>query len=154
MNRLGSKLLNPVYFIDCGTYKEIIRDDKMLFKCPFCGLWFRGLAYHTSQKHGINTKDFRKLMGLKSNYQLTTPDIKARHREIALQNADKHIKENLIIKGKQTRYKKGYQGHIKDNWSAEALAKANNYKKTRNWRTKQNEKNRTDETKPTKMGKE
>ena len=100
------------YFIDKGTYKEIIRDDKSLFKCPFCGEWFKGLAYHTNQKHGITGKELRKMMGLKSNYQLTTNEIKERHREIALENEDSHIKENLLFKGKKTGLHKTAQGKV------------------------------------------
>ena len=111
------------FFIDKGTYKEIIRDDKSLFMCPICGHWFKGLAYHTTQKHGITGRILRRMMGLKAEYQLTTPSIKARHREIALSHAETHIKQNLILNGKNTRYKKGDIGHIKENWSPEALSR-------------------------------
>jgi len=111
----------PIYTIDKEDYQEIIRDDKLLFKCPFCGEWFRGLAYHTNQKHGITGKELRKCLGLKSSYQLITPDIKERHRQIVLENKDSHITENLIKKGDKTRYKKGDIGHIKENWSKQAI---------------------------------
>lgn len=61
-------------------------------------------------------------MGLKANYQLITPDLKARHREIVLDNSKIQIKENLIRAGQKTRYKKGDIGHIKVAWSEEAIA--------------------------------
>jgi hypothetical protein len=106
------------YYEDKGSYKEIIQDEKGLFVCPFCSERFRALAYHTRQKHGISAKQLRKSMGLKSNYQLITDDIRERHREIALDN-DEATK--LILVGKNTRYKKGHIGHIKKNWSTQAL---------------------------------
>jgi uncharacterized C2H2 Zn-finger protein len=110
------------YVIDKGTYQEIIRDDKSLFQCPWCGEWFRGLAYHTRQKHGVTAKQLRQKFGLKADYQLITPDLKERHRIIALENSESHIKRNLIEKGTKTRYPKGCKGHTRDTWSAQALA--------------------------------
>ena len=107
--------MNLVYFIEHGEYKEIIRDDKQLFQCPFCSEWFRALAYHTVQKHGVTGRTLRKMMGLKANYQLITPDLKARHREIAIENNEG---EKLIRVGKDTRYKDGSIGHI--DWSPQA----------------------------------
>lgn len=109
------------YYKDCGDYKEVMRTDKKLFICPFCGEEFRGLAYHTNQKHGITSKQLKKMMGLKSNYQLITPDLKDRHRQIVEDNYNSHVKNNLQKKGVVTRYKKGDTGHTKDNWSPQAL---------------------------------
>lgn len=109
------------YYEDRGTYKEIIRNDKSMFKCPYCGEWFKALAYHTRQKHGIKAKELRKNLGLKSDYQLITPALRERHREIVMENKDSHITNNLIIKGKKTRYKDGFEGHIKKNWSNQAI---------------------------------
>ena len=114
-------MLKPCYYVDKGTYKDIIRDDKSLFCCPFCGEWFRALAYHTRQKHGIKAKELRQMMGLKSNYQLITPDLKSRHKEIVKDNFDTHVKNNLINKGNKTRYLKGHEGHLKEFWSPEAI---------------------------------
>jgi hypothetical protein len=116
-------IAGPIFYIDCGTHKEIIRDDKSLFKCPWCGDWFRALAYHTRQKHGITSQALKRAMGLKANYQLITHDLKLRHREIALNNIDVCIIENLIMKGEATRYNKGCSGHIKANWSPQARNK-------------------------------
>jgi hypothetical protein len=109
------------YYFNKGSYKEVIRDDKDMLQCPFCGEWFRGLAYHTIQKHGVTGMQLRKMLGVKSSYQLTTNDIKERHREIVMENKDSHIKTNLIKKGNKTRYKKGFEGHIKKNWSNQAI---------------------------------
>jgi hypothetical protein len=104
--------------IDKGSYKEIIRNDKSLFLCPICEQWYRALAYHTTQKHGITGKQLRKILGLKSDYQLITHEIKSRHREIAIENNEA---EKLKIVGVKTRFKKGHLGHIKNDWSKQAL---------------------------------
>jgi len=112
----------PLFFIDKGTYKEIIRDDKLLFLCPFCNSWFRALAHHTTQKHKITARKLRKMFNLKYNYQLITPDLKERHKEIVFENKESHIKINLLEKGNKTRYIKGDFGHLKTNWSNQSIA--------------------------------
>jgi len=117
---MGSKY-EGYFVIDKGSYAEIIRNDKSMFCCPYCKEWFKGLAYHVSRKHGVRAKAFRKFFGLKYNYQLTTNEIKERHREIVMQHKDSHIKRNLLIKGKKTRYKDGSKGHTKDKWSNQAI---------------------------------
>lgn len=99
-------------------FKEIMRTDKQLFICPFCGKEFQALAYHTNQAHNIKAKELRKMFGLKANYQLITPDLKQRHRESALRTNEG---EKLKRVGKKTRYKKGHTGHTKDTWSPQAL---------------------------------
>lgn len=105
-------------------YIEIIRNDKLLFLCPFCKdeRWFRALAYHTRQVHGITARRLRQLFGLKANYQLITPDLKARHQDIVRDNYESNVKANLLDKGKRTRYKKGDLGHIKHLWSPQAIS--------------------------------
>lgn len=104
-----------IYFNDFGNYKEIIRDDKLLFKCPFCGDWFKGLAYHTNQKYNITGKQLRQMMGLKYKYQLTTNEIKQKHQEIGSKM------KNLDTLGINTRYKTNHIGHIKEKWSNQAI---------------------------------
>ena len=99
-------------------HKEIKRTDKQLFICPFCDKPFRALAYHTTQKHGITGKKLRKMFGLKAKYQLITPAIKQRHRELAINNNEA---DKLIRVGQKTRYQKGHEGHTKDRWSPQAL---------------------------------
>ena len=99
-------------------FKEIARTDKLLFICPFCNLSFKALAYHTRQVHKIKARDLRKMFNLKSNYQLITPYLKARHRDIAIEFKQG---EALKHRGLKTRYKKGSIGHIKKNWSNQAL---------------------------------
>ena len=99
-------------------FKEIQRTDKNLFICPFCFKTFIALAYHTRQVHDINAKQLRKMFGLKNNYQLITHDLKQRHRQIAFDNKEG---EKLKLVGQATRYKQGSGGHVKRDWSKQAL---------------------------------
>lgn len=99
-------------------FKEIKRTDKLLFICPFCGLSFRALAYHTNRKHGIIGKHLRKMFGLKASYQLITHDLKQLHRNLAIKHNEG---EKLKRVGLKTRYKKGDKGHTKDSWSPQAI---------------------------------
>lgn len=101
-----------------NQYREIQRTDKLLFICPFCGLAFKALAYHTRQRHKVTAKDLRKMFGLKANYQLITPNLKARHKQIAIDNNEG---EKLKRVGKKTRFVNGHIGHIKENWSNQAI---------------------------------
>jgi predicted transcriptional regulator len=98
--------------------KEIMRTDKQYFICPFCGKDFRALAYHTRQVHDISAKNLRKMFGLKHNYQLITPDLKEVHRKIAIDNNEG---EKLKKVGQNTRFRKGFEGHTRDNWSEQAI---------------------------------
>lgn len=97
--------------------KDIIRTDKMYFICPFCGKEYRALAYHTRQAHGISARDLRSMMGLKSNYQLITNEIKLKHQKDVINNA--HVLNNL--KDSPTRFKVGHLGHTKNSWSNQAI---------------------------------
>lgn len=58
------------------------------------------------------------MFNLKYNYQLITPDLKTRHQQIAIENKEG---EKLKIVGLKTRFIKGSIGHIKANWSNQAL---------------------------------
>lgn len=107
-----------IYFIDRGSYKDVIRNDKSLFMCPFCGEWFRALAYHTRQKHGIDARSLREMLGVKMDYQLITPELKERHKELALEQGQP---EHLKRVGMNTRFRNGFGGHKKEMWSAQAL---------------------------------
>lgn len=100
------------------TFKEIERTDKLLFICPFCDKTFRALAYHTRQIHKISARHLRKMFGLKSDYQLITNDLRELHRNYALRD---NMGEQLKSSGKNTRFKTGHTGHIKENWSNQAL---------------------------------
>lgn len=99
-------------------YKEILRTDKLLFICPYCGVAFRALAHHTVQKHGISGEELRRRHGLKKNYQLITPCLKERHRTTALRDG---MGDKLKEWGKISRYAKGHKGHIKEMWSPQAI---------------------------------
>lgn len=127
---MSESMINPLFVVDKGSYLEVIRGEDSLFMCPFCGEFFRGLAYHTRQVHGVSGKRLRRLLGVKYNYRLVTDDLSERHREIVFDNVDSHINHNLLRCGEKTRYRKGSKGHVKGDWSPQALVE----KKLRVWR--------------------
>jgi predicted transcriptional regulator len=98
--------------------QEIKRTDKQLFICPFCSQTFRALARHTNQIHGITGRELRKRFGLKQSYQLITLDLRKEHQKLAYKH---NMHERLIKLGRKTRYKEGHSGHLKNDWSEQAL---------------------------------
>lgn len=102
-----------------SSYTEIERTDKLLFVCPFCGVAFKALARHTVQKHGISGRELRQRFGLKSTYQLITPELKERLRRDALRY---DMPGQLLRVGVGTRFRKGCVGHVRSAWSPQALS--------------------------------
>jgi predicted transcriptional regulator len=85
---------------------KIIIDENGLFICPICEKSFRGLVYHTRQKHKLSARDLRKQFNLPMNYSLQTPELKQRRKDKALENK---MDLQLMNAGQKTRFCKGFK---------------------------------------------
>jgi len=112
----------------CQTcYKYFIIDNKEIYPlplfgeitytktgdciCPFCGKAFRKLGNHFRHAHGILSKQAHKQAGWDANAKATNAD----YRKLMKKRLQKKcVINNLLKKGVETRYKKGYKGRTKD----------------------------------------
>ena len=88
-------------------YAKVVLDEEGRLTCHICGRTFRKLGAHVVQKHFITTDEYRAAYGLYKTIGLVSQE----HREqLSALVSPKIIKNNLIRKGKDTRYKKGAAG--------------------------------------------
>jgi len=79
--------------------------------CPFCGKAFRKLGLHFYYSHNMTSKEAHKKAGWDQNAKATNEDYRILMKNI---QHEKTITENLIEKGKPTRFKKNHQGRTRD----------------------------------------
>lgn len=72
-------------------------------KCEDCGGWYYGIAYHTTQRHGITAEDYKAMHGLNRGLGLLPQAVKERKARATRSNG---TMENLKA-GAHTRYKPG-----------------------------------------------
>lgn len=79
--------------------------------CPFCGKAFRKLGLHFYYSHNLTSKEAHKKAGWDQSAKATNEGYRILMRNI---QHEKTITENLLEKGKPTRFKKNHQGRTKD----------------------------------------
>jgi len=92
-----------------NKYKPVQKDDNWLIICELCGEPFNKLGSHIYWWHKMLTSQYRQMFGLNANTRLMSDEsieIARYNNEI---NKDIVIKENLIKKWINTRYKKGHE---------------------------------------------
>lgn len=82
--------------------------------CHICGKSFKKLLAHVWQKHRMSAYDYKKHFGLETTKSIMCKESIEIARQRNLENYDKVVKNNLIRKGENTRFKKGYKGRTKD----------------------------------------
>ena len=82
--------------------------------CHICGKPFTKLGSHVVQKHGITSREYKEMYGLDVLKGLITDEHKQHLRTNNLRNYQKVVVENLIEKGKSTRFVLGGKGRTKD----------------------------------------
>lgn len=75
--------------------------------CHICGRYYRQLGTHIRQKHDMTTREYQTRFGLCYKGMLS-PDLKALRSIQAIMN---NMREILLVKGTQTRFKKGSAGN-------------------------------------------
>ncbi len=82
--------------------------------CHICGKSFKKLLSHVWQKHKMSAYDYKKHFGLETTKSIMCKESIEIARQRNLENYDKVVKNNLIRKGENTRFKEGYKGRTKD----------------------------------------
>jgi len=83
-------------------------------KCEICGKFFSRVVSHVRQKHEINEKDYKRQFGFDLKKGICSNESSKKTRLKTLENYDKCIRLNLIIKGCETRFNYGHVGRTKE----------------------------------------
>lgn len=95
--------------------KGVIRYDKAGKPiCEICGKSFSRLMSHVRQKHYMTARDYKEKFGLDVKKGICSEESSERTRVKTLENYDTVIKQNLIQKGSESRFKDGSKGRTKD----------------------------------------
>lgn len=93
---------------------EVQYDNEGRPICHICGRAFKKLASHAFHTHNINAYEYKEKFGLNNNQGLISESTKKILQEHSKNNYDLVIKENLLNKGKDHRFKKGGKGRTRD----------------------------------------
>lgn len=75
-------------------------------QCLVCGLWYKKPLTHVWQARGLNEKQYKEAHGLERK-GIVADSTKEKLQEAVQDNYDRVVRQNLLQKGKPTRYKKG-----------------------------------------------
>ena len=116
-NKKGSKTYGGYcqscwrYFVKEGKtiypkpkYGQVFYNEHNDVVCPLCGKAFRKLGSHFLNSHGITVKEAREQFGWYANTRLSNKEYIEHMRDVL---QDHCVTDNLIIKGKSTRFKLG-----------------------------------------------
>lgn len=90
----------------------------------------------------MGEKEYKKEFGLNLHQGIVSKKTKAKLQKSVKSNYEKVVAENLICKGKETRFKKGSEGRTKEKLSVQEYknlvkrGKMNNYKNLRHSKNK------------------
>jgi len=73
--------------------------------CEICGLSYKSISNHVKKRHGLSAIEYKDKYGLHPRKGLESQEVHKKRRKAALKN--KANFENLIVKGKKTRFEKG-----------------------------------------------
>jgi hypothetical protein len=82
--------------------------------CHICGKAYKKPLTHAWQIHGLTEKEYKKEFGLDVTVGILSEESRELARKRVYENYDVAIAENLLKKGKKTRFKKGSQGRVKE----------------------------------------
>ena len=82
--------------------------------CHICEKAYKKPLTHARQIHGLTEKEYKKEFGLNVTVGILSEESRELARKRAYENYDVVIVENLLKKGKKTRFKKGSQGRVKE----------------------------------------
>ncbi|MDF0718312.1 hypothetical protein PY092_19285 [Muricauda sp. 334s03] len=77
--------------------------------CEICGLAYDKLLQHVSMGHGISAFDYKRRFNLNPRQGIQTAKLTTQARKRVKRNFKTVVLDNLIVKGRDTRFKKGNQ---------------------------------------------
>lgn len=132
--------VRPV-FKDGPNVGEVIFDHLDRPVCHICGKGYRKLCAHTFNTHKLTAKEYKKKFHLETSKGIICGATRKILQEHNKANYEVVVVENLIVNGKDTRFKLGDKGRTKDKVSLQT------YKKLYIQMEKVNEVRKTDKSK-------
>lgn len=83
-------------------------------KCEICGKYYRRVLSHVRQVHQVSEKEYKTIFGFDLLKGICSKESSELSRQRVLENFDKCIGKNLLLKGEKTRFVKGSEGRKKD----------------------------------------
>lgn len=83
------------------------KNTEGLIQCSICGKYYKFLDPHLRQTHKMSVKEYKEEYGINRSRGLITNEIKKIKRDYVKETYPKIIENNLIKKGKKTRFVKG-----------------------------------------------
>lgn len=108
-------------------YKNPEFNKKKLPICEICGVGFQRVLQHVVQRHGMTSTEYKALHGYNPKKGIQSKQLRTRMRQNALKNYDTVIMKNLIIGGRNTRFKDGNTATDKELVSRLAKARMDAY---------------------------
>jgi len=105
------------------SYGKIEYNEDGQPKCEICGNHFNRVIGHVRQNHQMNKKEYKKRFGFDLNKGICSKESSQKTREKTLNNYDKCIQKNLVIKGVKNRFVLGDKGRTKDLVSAQTKSR-------------------------------
>lgn len=100
---------------------EIAYDNEGKLICHICGRAFKRLSSHANNGHNLTAYEYKKMFELNNNAGLLIESTKEKLREYSKSNYETVIKENLLLKGSKTRFKKGSPGRTRNKLRLQCL---------------------------------
>lgn len=99
---------------DLPKYGEVALNPEGKPICHICGKAFDKILAHAWQVHDINAYDYKKEFGLDVQKGIMSEESTELASTRLHENYDVAVVENLLEKGKPTRFNKGHEGRTKD----------------------------------------
>ena len=96
------------------SYGKIEYNQQGQPKCEICGEYFNRVLSHVRQKHQMSEKEYKKQFGFDSKKGICSKESSEKTRIKTLNNYDKCIQRNLLVKGRGTRFEDEHTGRTKD----------------------------------------
>lgn len=116
----GPKANNVRYCAECRTeaykYKEYRRQWQLnrsgqykegKKQCLICGKWYNKPVSHAYNYHGVDKRSYKEAFGLDVRRGIVAEVTKEKLQEAVKNNFELVVKQNLITKGKNTRFTRG-----------------------------------------------
>jgi hypothetical protein len=96
------------------SYGIIEYNSEGLPMCEICGEFFARVTSHVRQKHNMTAREYKLKFGFDLIKGITSQESREKSRNVAYDNYEQCIANNLLHNGGSTRFKPGHKGRTRD----------------------------------------